>query len=111
MVAIATNRSRSMAIMTGHLRPVSIHGPVGIATRAPTIRLADESKETLAGLERRTLITIRPKAPNPRPEPYALTAYAAHSHPNCRPSFLRATSFLHQVRPQPLVLLAHAISG
>jgi DNA-binding transcriptional LysR family regulator len=28
---------------------------------------------------------MKPNAPNPSPEPYALTAYAAQSHPNCRP--------------------------
>src|SRR5215472_9927575 len=90
MVAIAAKRSRSIAIITGRLRWVSIHGPVGMATRAPAIRLAAGSVETSAGLACRTLIAMSPKAPKPSPEPYALTAYAAHNHPNAGPSLLRA---------------------
>jgi len=69
MVAIATKRSRSIVIMTGRLRRVSIQGPVGMATSAPTMRLAEESAETLAALECGTLMAIDPKAPNPSPEP------------------------------------------
>src|SRR6516162_794712 len=90
MVAIAAKRTRSIAIITGRLRWVSIHGPVGMATRAPAIRLAAGSAETSAGLACSTLIAMIAKAPKPSPEPYALTAYAAHNHPNDRPSLVRA---------------------
>ena len=44
------------------------------------------STDTSAGPACSTRIAISGNAPNPNPEPYALTAYAAQSHPNCRPS-------------------------
>ena len=82
----AANRVRSIATMTGRLRRNSTHGPSGSATSAPTARPAAASAATWAGPECSTRIAIRGNAPNPSPVPYELTAYAAHNHPNCRPS-------------------------
>jgi hypothetical protein len=70
----AANRVRSIAIITGRLRRNSIHGPSGTATTAPTASPAAASADTSAGPACSTRIAIRGNAPNPSPEPYALTA-------------------------------------
>ena len=85
-LAIAANRVRSIATMTGRLRRNSTHGPSGTATTAPTASPAAASTDTSAGPACSTRTAISGNAPNPSPVPYALTAYAAQSHPNCRPS-------------------------
>ena len=82
MLIIAANRVRSIATITGRLRRNSTHGPSGTATAAPTASPAAASTDTSAGPACSTTIAISGNAPNPNPEPYALTAYAAQSHPN-----------------------------
>ncbi|GAA2595168.1 hypothetical protein Stube_02350 [Streptomyces tubercidicus] len=72
--------------MTGRLRRNSIQGPSGTAIRAPTARPAAASIATWAGPQCSTRTAIREYAPKPSPDPYELTAYAAHNHPNRRPS-------------------------
>jgi hypothetical protein len=86
MLSSAANLIRSIATMTGRLRRNSIHGPSGTATTAPMASPAAASADTSAGPECSTRIAMKPSAPSPNPEPYALTAYAAHNHPNRRPS-------------------------
>src|SRR5580700_1289351 len=86
MLIIAANRVRSIAIITGRLVRNSTHGPSGTATAAPTASPTAARADTAAGPECSTRIAIRGNAPNPSPVPYELTANAAHSHPNCRPS-------------------------
>ena len=86
IVISAANRARSIAIITGRLRRNSTHGPSGTATTAPTASPVAERADTSTGPECSTRTAISGKAPNPIPDPYALTAYAAHSQPNCRPS-------------------------
>src|SRR5205814_848991 len=86
MLSSAANRARSMPIITGRLRRNSIQGPSGTATAAPAASPAADSADTPAGPACSTRIAISANAPNPNPVPYALTAYAAHNHPNCRPS-------------------------
>src|SRR5205823_12191329 len=60
----------------------SIQGPSGTATAAPAASPAADSADTPAGPACSTRIAISANAPNPNPVPYALTAYAAHNHPN-----------------------------
>ena len=91
MLISAANRVRSIAIITGRLRRNSTHGPSGTATAAPAASPAALTAATSPGPQCSTRIAIRGNAPNPNPEPYALTAYAAQSQPNCLPSDRRAT--------------------
>src|SRR3954466_10767606 len=84
----AAKRTPSMAIITGRLRRNSPHGPSGTATAAPTASPAAASTDTSAGPASRTRIAISGNASNASQVPIALTAYAAHSHSNCRPSDL-----------------------
>src|ERR1700761_6839395 len=86
MLAMAANRLRSMAIITGRLARNSIHGPSGTATAAPTAVPTAASADTSAGLACSTTMAMRGNAPNAKPVPNELTAYAAHRHSNCRPS-------------------------
>jgi hypothetical protein len=82
----AANRARSIAIITARLRRNSTHGPGGAATTAPTAGPTAASADTWAGPACRTRIAIRVNASNASREPKVLTAYAAQSHPNRRPS-------------------------
>ncbi len=82
----AANRVRSIATITGRLRRNSTHGPSGIATAAPTASPAAASADTSVGPACSTRIAIRGNASNASHVPNALTVYAVHSHPNCRPS-------------------------
>nr|BFE79434.1 hypothetical protein GCM10020093_020350 [Planobispora longispora] len=84
----AANRTRSIAIITGRLRRNSTHGPSGTATTAPTASPAAASTDTSAGPASRARIATRANASNASHVPNALTAYAAHNHPNRRPSDL-----------------------
>src|SRR3984957_11327682 len=86
MLISAANRVRSITTITGRLRRNSTHGPSGTATTAPAASPAAASPDTSPGPACSTRIAITETAPRPIPEPYALTAYAAQSHPNCRPS-------------------------
>ena len=88
----AANRVRSIATITGRFWRNSTHGPSGTATTAPTASPAAASTDTAAGPACSTRIAIRGKAPNPSQLPNVLTAYAAQSQPNWRPSDLRPTS-------------------
>ncbi|GAA3924273.1 hypothetical protein Aau02nite_21970 [Amorphoplanes auranticolor] len=97
---MAANRARSIAIITGRLRWNSTQGPSGNAISAPTAGPTAARAETCAGPASRTRTAISGRAPNPNPEPYALTAYAAHSQPNCRPrDRLAANPHLPPSRP------------
>ena len=82
----AANRVRSIAIITGRLRRNSTHGPSGTATARPDRQPRRGQRRHLAGPACSTRIAISGNAPNASQVPNALTAYAAHSHPNCRPS-------------------------
>ena len=86
IVINTANRVRSIAIITGRLRRNSTHGPSGTATSAPTASPAAANTEISVGPECRTRMAINGNAPNPSELPVALTAYAAQSHSNCRPS-------------------------
>lgn len=83
---MAANRARSIMIMTGRLRRNSTHGASGTAISAPTAGPTADSADTSAGPACSTSTAISGNAPNPRPDPYALTAYDAHSQPNCLPT-------------------------
>ncbi|GAA2307182.1 hypothetical protein Scani_19670 [Streptomyces caniferus] len=72
--------------MTDRLRRNSTQGPSGTAIRAPTARPTAASAATWADPQCSTSTAIKGNAPKPNPVPYALTAYAAHNHPNRRPS-------------------------
>lgn len=85
---MAANRVRSIMIMTGRLRLNSTHGASGTAISAPAAGPTADSADTSAGPACNTSTAISGNAPNPSPDPYALTAYAAHSQPNCRPNGL-----------------------
>ena len=85
MLSSAANRVRSIAVMTGRLRRNSTHGPSTTATAAPTAGPVADSTETSAGPACSTRIASKANAPNPSPVPYALIAYAVHSHRNLRP--------------------------
>lgn len=85
---MAANRTRSIMIMTGRLRRNSTHGASGTAISAPTAGPTADSADTSAGPACNASTAISGNAPNPSPDPYALTAYAAHSQPNCRPNAL-----------------------
>ncbi|GGQ80078.1 hypothetical protein GCM10010195_39690 [Kitasatospora griseola] len=67
------------------MRRNSTHGASGTASSAPTAGPTADSADTSAGPACSTSTAISGSAPNPSPDPYALTAYDAHSHPNCRP--------------------------
>lgn len=82
----AAKRVTSIAIMTGRLRRNSTHGASGVASSAPTARPAAASVATSPDPPCSTVITISGNAPNARPVPNVLTAYADHSQPNSRPS-------------------------
>ena len=82
----ARNRVRSIATITGCLRRNSTHGPSGTANAAPTASPAAASTDTSAGPACSTRIAMREKASNANHVPNVLTADAAQSHPNCRPS-------------------------
>jgi hypothetical protein len=86
MLTNAANRVRSIPIITRRLRRNSTHGPSGNATTAPTASPAAASPDTAAGPACRTEIAISVNALNPSHVPNVLTAYAAHNHPNRRPS-------------------------
>ena len=86
MLIRAAKRTRSIATITGRLRRNSTHGPSGTATAAPTASPAAASTDTSAGPACSTRIAISEKASNASHVPNVLTPYAAHSHPNCRPS-------------------------
>ena len=73
------------------MRRNSTHGPSGTATTAPAASPAADSADTSAGPACSTRIAISGNAPKPSHVPYVLTAYAAQSHPNCRPSDRLAT--------------------
>lgn len=88
---MAANRARSIMIMTGRLRRNSTHGASGSAISAPAAGPIADSADTSAGPACNTSTAISGNAPNPSPDPYALTAYDAHSQPNCRPSRLLPT--------------------
>ncbi len=85
-LSIAANRVRSMATITGRLRRNSTHGPSGTATSAPAASPAAASADTSAAPACSTSMAISGNAPNASHVPSALTAYAPHSQPNCRPS-------------------------
>ncbi|GHF63274.1 hypothetical protein GCM10018790_46390 [Kitasatospora xanthocidica] len=70
------------------MRRNSTHGASGTAISAPTAGPTADSADTSAGPACSTSTAIIGNAPNPSPDPYALTAYAAHSQPNRRPSRL-----------------------
>lgn len=82
----AANRTRSIAIITGRLRRKSTHGPSGTATAAPTASPAAARADTSVGPACSIRTAIRGNASNASHVPNELTAYAAHSHPNRRPS-------------------------
>jgi hypothetical protein len=82
----AANRVRSIATITGLLRRNSTHGPSGTATAAPTASPTAASTDTSVGPVCRARIAINANASNASHVPNVLTAYAAQSHPNCRPS-------------------------
>ncbi|GGU96687.1 hypothetical protein GCM10010502_58610 [Kitasatospora aureofaciens] len=107
MVAMAAHRTRSIAIITGRLRRNSTHGASGTAISAPTAGPTADSADTSAGPACNASTAISGRAPNPSPDPYALTAYAAQSQPNCGPSrFLPVLRHLPvlPVPPAPLIL-------
>src|ERR1700761_2108385 len=105
MLAMAANRLRSMAIITGRLARNSIHGPSGTATAAPTAVPTAASADTSAGLACSTTMAMRGNAPNAKPVPNELTAYAAHRHSNCRPSDRQPS----MRRPCPRRVLSHPV--
>jgi hypothetical protein len=86
MLTRAANRVRSIAIITGRLRRNSTQGPSGNATTAPTASPTAASADTADGPACSTKIAISVNALNPSQVPNVLTAYAAQSHPNRRPS-------------------------
>ena len=94
-LSTAAHRARSIATITGRLRRNSTHGPSGTATTAPTASPAAASADTAAGPACRTRIAISGNASKASQVPNVLTAYAAHSHPNCRPSDRRPTPRSH----------------
>ena len=97
----AANRVRSMATITGRLRRNSTHGPSGTATTAPAASPAAASTDTSAGPACSARIAISENASNASHVPTVLTAYAAHSQPNCRPSDRLVTMFQHPSRSGP----------
>src|SRR5204863_140309 len=67
--------------------PVRVaQGPSGTATTAPTASPVAASADTAAGPACSTRIAINGNASNASQVPSALTAYAAQSHANCRPT-------------------------
>src|SRR4051794_10969248 len=82
----AANLVRSIATITGRLRRNSTHGPSGTAATAPAARPVAASADTAAGPACSTRIAISGNASNATQVPAVLTAYAAHSQPNCRPN-------------------------
>jgi len=68
---------------------------------APAASPTAASSDTSAGPACSTRIAITLNAPNPNPEPYALVAYAAQSHPNCRPSDRLLTNVQRAPRCRP----------
>jgi hypothetical protein len=74
IVVMTPKRDRSIAIITARLRRRSTHGASGTAIKAPTAGPTADSAATCAGLACNTRTAISGSAPNPSPEPYALTA-------------------------------------
>ncbi|GHF70796.1 hypothetical protein GCM10010218_60120 [Streptomyces mashuensis] len=98
--------------MTGRLRRNSTHGASGTAISAPTAGPTADSADTSAGPACSISTAISGKAPNPSPDPYALTAYAAHSQPNGRPSlFLLLIAVMPGTLPSTPRSNKQALSG
>ncbi len=101
MLASATKRRQSIAIITRRFRRPSTHGPRGTATTAPTASPAAASSDTSTGRACSARIATIGNESNASHVPNVLTANAPHSHLNCESGEPPRTRATLSLRPWP----------